>query len=101
MVESTKETYRWKVILKRHRPSARPDVCVFFDEDRNIALKEMQKYVKSNGFSITEKDGRFSIADALLVQCRLTGEIISTTPYCKLFDVISDKLLKDGAKNDS
>ena len=52
MFESTKETYRWKVILKRHRPSARPDVCIFFDENRNTALKEMQKYVKSNGFSI-------------------------------------------------
>lgn len=96
MAESTKETYRWKVVLKRHRPSTRPDVCVFFDEDRNIALKGMQKYVKSNGFSITEKIGCFSIADVLLVQCRLTGEIIGTTPYCMLFDVISGGLIKEG-----
>lgn len=89
------ETFRYNVILERHRPSTRPDVCVFYDEDRNIALKEMQKYVKQNGFTITEKDGRFSIADVLLVQCRLTGEVISTTPYCKLFDVINDRLIKE------
>lgn len=89
-----KEIYRWKVMLKHHRPSARPDVCIFFDEDRTIALNEMRKYVKANGFSITENDGCFSIADVLLVQCRLTGEVISTTPYCKLFDVISDRLMK-------
>ena len=96
MAESTKETYRWKVMLKRHRPSVRPDVCVFYDEDRDIALKEMQKYVKANGFLITEKDGCFSIADVLLVQCRPTGEIIDATPYCMLFDVISGKMKKEG-----
>lgn len=90
-----KEMYRWKVMLERHRPAARPDVCIFYDEDRNIALKEMQKYVKKNGFTITEKDGCFSIADVLLVQCRLNGEVISTTPYCKLFDVINDRLIKE------
>ena len=46
MANNTKETYRWKVMLKRHRPSNRPDVCVFYDEDKNTALKEMRKYVK-------------------------------------------------------
>ena len=87
--------FRWKVMLKRHRPSARPDVCIFYDDDRNLALKEMQKYVKKNGFTIYDKDGRFSIADVLLVQCRLNGEVISTTPYCKPFDVINDRLIKE------
>ena len=99
MANNTKETYRWKVMLKRHRPSNRPDVCVFYDEDKNTALKEMRKYVKSNGFSIAEKSGCFIIADVLLVQCRPTGEVISETPYCMLFDVVSGELIKGGEEN--
>lgn len=45
-----KEIFRYKVILKRHIPAARPDVCI-------------------------------------------------TTPYCKLFDVINDRLLRNEGEN--
>lgn len=30
-------------------------ICIFYDEDRKIALKEMQKYVKQNGFVTPDK----------------------------------------------
>ena len=32
-------------------------ICIFYDEDKNRALKEMRKYVKKNGF---DTDGRQS-----------------------------------------
>lgn len=56
----------YAVILKRHRGSTRPDVCLFRDEDKNKALKEMRRYCQKNGFSIHEKDGWFTIADIVL-----------------------------------
>lgn len=87
------EIFRYKVVLERNSSLGVPDVCIFYDENRCVALKEMQKYVKANGFTITEKRGRFSVADVLLVKCKLTGEIVSKTPYCKLFNVITQELL--------
>ena len=57
---------RYKVVLKRHRPSVRPDVCVFYDEDRKKTLKEMQKYVKAHGFTTDDKDGRGKRSSILL-----------------------------------
>ena len=91
------ESFNYKVVLKRHRPSTRSDVCVFYDDDRKTALKEMQRYVKTHGFTIDDKDGRFTIADVLLVKQTYTGEVISETPYCKLFDVLNNEL-KGGAE---
>lgn len=92
------DSFNYKVVLKQHRTSTQPDVCIFYDDDRKTALKEMQKYVKTHGFTIDTKNGCFTIADVLLVKQTFTGEIISETPYCKLFDVITDTLLKDGEK---
>lgn len=56
-----RETFIYDVILKRHDGCSRSDVCIYYDEDKTNALNEMAKYVNKNGFSITEKDGRFSI----------------------------------------
>lgn len=53
----------------------------------------MAKYVNKNGFSITEKHGRFSIADVILKKRKLTGEVIKETSYCKLFNTVTGKLL--------
>lgn len=92
------ESYNYRVVLKRHRPSTRPDVCIFYDDNRKTALKEMQKYVKAHGFTIDDKDGCFTIADVLLVKQTFTGDVISTTPYHKIFDVVTDTLLKGGAE---
>lgn len=83
----------YDVILKRHSNSTRKDVCVFYDEDKTLALKKMAEYVNKNGFTITEKDGRFTIGDVILRERKPTGEVISETPYHKLFDTVTGKLL--------
>lgn len=92
------ECFKYKVILKRHKPATRPDICVFYDEDRTTALNAMAKYVKANGFSIRERDGLFSIGDVLLVKSSFTGEIVSETPYHRLFNTITGKLLEGGSE---
>lgn len=53
----------YEAILKRHNGSDRPDVCIFYDEDKELVIREIADYDRKNGFTITEKDGRFSIAD--------------------------------------
>lgn len=83
----------YDVILKRHSNSSRKDVCIFYDEDKTLALKKMTEYVNKNGFTITEKDGRFTIGDVILRERKPTGEVISETPYHKLFDTVTGKLL--------
>lgn len=81
------------VILKRHRGSDRKDVCIFYDEDKTLALKEMAEYVNKNGFTVCDKDGRFTIATLILRERKPTGEVISELPYHKLFDTVTGKLL--------
>lgn len=93
-------TFIYDVILKRHRPSSRTDVCFFYDEDKNVALKEMANYVKRNGFSITEKDGRFSIANVVLRKRKPTGETVSEISYCELFDTVTGKRKADQPENE-
>lgn len=83
----------FEVILKRHSGSTRKDVCVFYDENKNLVVKKMGEYVNKNGFSIVERDGRFTIADVILRERKLTGEIISETSYHKIFDTVTGKLL--------
>lgn len=64
------------------------------DEAKDMLLV-MQKYVKENGFTYIRQDGRFTINDIILRKRENTGKIIQDIPYCKLFDTINDKLLKD------
>lgn len=66
--------------------------CIFYDEDRKKSLKEMQKYVKRQGF--TTPDRQFGIKDVVLRKRTATGKVISITPYCKLFDTVTDELIK-------
>ena len=66
--------------------------CIFYDEDRSKALKEMQKYVKGHGF--TTPDKKFTVADVVLRERESTGEEISITSYHELFNTITDELLK-------
>ena len=67
-------------------------ICVFYDEDKKKALKEMQKYVKKNGFVTPDK--KYTVADVVLREREATGKVISITPYYKLFNTITDELLK-------
>lgn len=66
--------------------------CIFYDEDKKKALKEMQKYVKRQGF--TTPDRQFTVADVVLRKRTATGEVISITPYHKLFNTVTDELIK-------
>ena len=65
--------------------------CIFYDEDKKKALREMQKYVKRQGF--TTPDRQFIVADVVLKERTATGKIISITPYHKLFDTVTDELI--------
>ena len=56
----------YEVILVRHRNDSSSNVCVFYDERVELALREMSNYVRQNGFSIEEKGKRYSIADVIL-----------------------------------
>ena len=66
-------------------------ICVFYDEDKKKALKEMQRYVKKNGFVTPDK--KYTVADVVLREREATGKVISITPYHKLFNTITDELL--------
>ena len=68
-------------------------ICIYYDEDRKKALKEMQKYVKQNGFVTPDK--KFTVADVVLREREATGREISITPYCKLFNPVTDELLEE------
>lgn len=77
----------YSVILKRHRPTVKPDVTLFRDESRAEALKMMQKYYRQNGFTLTENGLCFSIADILLVEQEpiVGAPVLSVTPFVQLF----------------
>ena len=83
----------YSVVLKRYAHSGRPDVIVFRDEDREKAIGEMKKYRNANGFTVQDRNGRFSIADIVLVEQEpIAGApVISVTPYRNLFDVYGNR----------
>lgn len=78
----------YSVILKRFPGSTRPDVCIFRDEDRETAIREMRGYVKKNGFTIHDRDGHFTIAGIHLVEKEpvVGSPVLSVTRYHDLFD---------------
>lgn len=79
---------QYSVILKRYEGSPRPDVVVFRDEDRERAISEMRKYVQKNGFSVDDRDGRFTIKTVVLEEKEPVAgaPVLSSIPYYKLFD---------------
>ena len=83
----------YSVMLKRHRGSSRPDVCIFRDENRDVAIREMAKYVKENGFRIHDRDGWFTVVDVVLVEKEpiVGSPVISATSYCELFDAYGNR----------
>lgn len=78
----------YHVMLKRFPGSSRPDVCVFRDDNRETALKEMHKYVKQNGFTVWDKDGHYTIENVVLMEKEpiVGAPVLSETPYHELFD---------------
>lgn len=90
-------TIIYDVIAKRHSGSSRPDVVLFYDEDREAAIKFMDKYDKQNGFTIIVKDGRFTIADIILRERTSVGEEISQKSYIELFDIYGSRRKEERA----
>ena len=78
----------YSMMLRRYAGSSRPDVCVFRDEDREKAVREMGRYVDKYGFSVQDHDGRYTIADVtLLAKEPVAGApVISETPYICIYD---------------
>jgi hypothetical protein len=58
-------------------------------------LVVMQNYVKTNAFTYVTQEGRFTISNIILRKRENAGKIIQDIPYCKLFDTVTDKLLKN------
>lgn len=83
----------YSVMLERHRGSTRPNVCIFSSYDREESLREMRKYVKQNGFTVYDNDGRFTVADVVLIAKEpiVGAPIISETSYCELFDIYDNR----------
>lgn len=78
----------YSVILKRYPGSTLPDVCIIRDEDRDVALREMHKYCKQNGFSVQDDTGRHTVANIILEEKEpIAGAPVkSVRQYCELFD---------------
>lgn len=83
----------YEVILKRYEGSSRPDVCVFRDENRELAIREMGKYVNKYGFTVVDRDGRFTIAGVHLIEKEpIAGSpIISEVNYYDIFDIYGNR----------
>lgn len=90
----------YSVILKRFPGSSRPDVCIFRDEDREKALKEMLAYANKHGFSVYDSDGHYTIASIHLVEKEpIAGApVLSEYAYHELFDCCGNRRkLVDGS----
>jgi len=80
----------YSVVLKRFPGSAKPDVCIFRDEDKEKAIKAMADYDRKYGFSIQDSDGRYTIAGIHLVEKKpVVGEpILHEWEYLDIFDYL-------------
>ncbi len=70
-------------------------MLIFQDEDPIKCIDEMIRYVKQNGFTVHDFDGRFTIADVVLI----AREPTSTDALCKwsfieLVDPVTQKRRK-------
>ena len=87
----------YSVMLIRHKGSARPNVCIFRDENREAAIREMHRYGMSKGFVVEDLDGRFTIATIELVEKEpIAGApVLSVKPWHELFDYNGNRI-KEG-----
>lgn len=78
----------YHVILKRYPGSIKQNVCIFRDEDREKALREMAKYSNKYGFAVKDPDGWHTIDTIQLIAKEpITGApVISCQAYHELFD---------------
>lgn len=92
--------YRFKIKKHNHFPLypeyKKPDselyITMFYDENRETVIQEMQKYDKANGFTYTERGKRFSCANLVLTEETPTGEILRETTYREIFDHLGNRI---------
>lgn len=83
----------YDVIAKRNKGYL-PDVCLFYSDDREEAIKYIEKYDKKHGFSIDEKGKTYSIADIILRERESTGKKLKDTSYRELFNMYGKRVLE-------
>lgn len=78
----------YAVMLRRFQGSHRPDVCIFRDEDREKAIREMHSYGMKNGFTVKDNDGTYTIATIELVEKEPIhgAPVLSVMAWHELFD---------------
>lgn len=83
----------YSVMLKRFPGSSRPDVCIFRDEDREKALAEMHRYGTKEGFTVQDRDGRFTIETIQLVEQEpvVGAPVLSVKSWHELFDHLGNR----------
>ena len=91
--------YRFKIKKHNHfhdpedkHPDSGLYITMFYDEDRETVIREMQKYDKANGFTYTERGKRFSCANLVLTEETPTGEILNETTYREIFDHLGNRI---------
>lgn len=62
-------------------------------QDAKSGKIQMTEYDRKNGFTVSDKDGKFSIATIILRERTSTGKVISETPYHKIFNTVTGKRL--------
>lgn len=88
------ENVIYRVILKRSEACKRPNVIIYYDENIENAIVEMRKYVKENGFTVYDRDGRFTISDIIISKETPTGKILCQTPYRMFFDIYGNRKIQ-------
>ena len=81
----------YDVIAKRHKGCSKPDICLFYDYDREEVIKYIEKYNKKHGFTIDEKGKTYTIADIVLRERESIGKKLRDTSYHELFDVFGKR----------
>jgi len=102
-VEENNIVYDVLLVSQHYKPIvgyAGPEkyICIFYDEDREKAISEMNKYVKRHGF--VTPDGQFSVKDVVLRKRTYTGEEISRMSYIEIFDGLDRRRTLKGGKDD-
>ena len=72
----------YEAIAKRQ--PYKPDVVLFYDEDRKQTIKFLHQYRRQHGYSVKDSMGTFTVRDLILRERTTTGEIISEVPYREL-----------------
>lgn len=83
----------YSVVLKRWKGSSKPDVYIYSDEDREKAIAKMGQYVRNEGFSVRDYDGRHTVSGVHLVaKERVVGApIVSDLEYLQIFDELGNR----------